>query len=91
MSVVLDLFDGILDKKYYDLDINLYDTLVLSISHYEFKERYVKSSCELFEVEVSISDDSIKYPYLFKSTYSTSRFTANITMIYWRDIWLCKF
>lgn len=82
MPVVDDLHDGILDKKYYDLATNLFDTPVLNTSHYEFKERNVKASCDLFEVEVTINDGSIKFPYLFKSTYNSPYFTMNVKMTY---------
>ena len=83
MPVVDDLHDGILDEKYYDLASNLFDTPVLNTSHYEFNERNVKASCDLFEVEVTINDGSIKFPYLFKSTYYNSPyFTVNVKMTY---------
>lgn len=83
MPVVDDLHDGILDKNYYDLATNLFDTPVLNTSHYEFKERNIKASCDLFEVEVTINDGSIKFPYLFKSTYYNSPyFTVNVKMTY---------
>ena len=83
MPVVDDLHDGILDGKYYDIATNLFDTPTLNTSHYEFKERKVNASCDLFEVEVTINDGSIKFPYLFKSTYYDSPyFTVNVKMTY---------
>ena len=85
MPVVDDLHDGILDGKYYDIATNLFDTPVLNTSHYEFEERYVKTSCDLFEVEVTINDESIKFPYLFKSTYTSPYFTINVKMTYLGD------
>ena len=49
----------------------------------EFKERKVNASCDLFEVEITINDGSIKFPYLFKSTYYDSPyFTVNVKMKY---------
>ena len=82
MPVVDDLHDGILDKKYYELATNLFDTPLLNTSHYEFKEKYVKASCDLFEVEITINDDSIRFPYLFKSSYTSPHFTINVKMTY---------
>ena len=83
MPVVDDLHDGILDEKYYDMATNLFDAPVLNTSHYEFKERKVNASCDLFDVEVTINDGSIKFPYLFKSTYYDSPyFTVNVKMTY---------
>lgn len=82
MPVVEDLHDGILDEKYYNLATNLFDTPVLNTSHYEFDEKYVKTSCDLFEVEITINDGSIKFPYLFKSTSNSPYFTINVKMTY---------
>lgn len=85
MPVIDDLHNGILDEKYYNLATNLFDTPVLNTSLYEFKEKYVEASCDLFEVEITINDGSIKFPYLFKSTYSSPYFTINVKMTYLGD------
>ncbi len=82
MPNIDNLHDGILDEKYYYLANNLFDTPVLNTSKYEFKEQYIKTSCDLFEVEVTISDGTIKFPYLFKSTYTAPSLTINVKMTY---------
>lgn len=82
MPVKDDLHNGVLDKKYYDLATNLFDTPVLNTSNYEFSEKLVDASCDLFEVNIAINDNSIKFPYLFKSTYTSPCFTINVKMKY---------
>ena len=82
MPVVDDLHDGILDEKYYDLATNLYDIPKLNTANYEFKERYVEASCDLFKVEVTINEDSIKFPYLFNSYFTSPTFKINVKMEY---------
>lgn len=72
-----DLHDGILDKKYYDLATNLYDVPIINNANYVFKEKNVKASCDLFEVEIDIEDASIEFPYIFSSSYLRPYFIIN--------------
>lgn len=82
VPVVEDLHNGKLDEKYYDLADNLFDTPVLNTSKYEFKEQFVKTSCELYEVEITITEGSINFPYLFKTAYPQVSFNVNVKMTY---------
>ena len=77
-----DLNNGKLDEKYYDLANNLFDTPVINTSNYEFRERYLEASCELFKVELNIEDYTIKFPYLFKTTYTPPSLKINVKMTY---------
>ena len=77
-----DLNNGKLDEKYYDLADNLFDTPVVNTAKYEFKERYLETECKLFNVEITIDDYSIKFPYLFESTYTPPSFKINVKMKY---------
>lgn len=77
-----DLTNGKLDEKYYDLANNLFDTPVLNTSKYEFKEKYLEATCELYSVKITIEDNSINFPYLFKSTLTPPSFEINVEMTY---------
>ncbi len=79
---VSDISNGKLDEKYYDLATNLLDTPIINTSKYEFKERYVEAACDLYNVKISIDDYSIKFPYLFKTTYTPPRFKVTVEMTY---------
>lgn len=82
VPLVSDLNNGKLDEKYYDLANNLYDTPVLNTSKYEFEEKNVRAACDLYSVDITISDESIMFPYLFKNTYTPPYFTINVKMTY---------
>ena len=82
MPVADDLVDGILDDKYYDLATNLFDTPVLNTSYFQFKERNFTASCDLFDVDVTVQDDTIRFPYLFKHTSTPPFFDIEVSMKY---------
>lgn len=82
VPLVSDLKKGKLDEKYYDSATNLLDTPELNTSKYEFKEQFVKKSCSLYDVEVTITEGAINFPYLFKSTYTPPYFNVNVKMTY---------
>jgi hypothetical protein len=42
----------------------------------------VKKSCSLYDVEITITEGSINFPYLFKSTYTPPYFNVNVKMTY---------
>lgn len=77
-----DITNGKLDEKYYDLATNLFETPVLNTSKYTFKERTLTASCDLYSVEITISDYSILFPYLSSKTHTPPSFKIDVKMTY---------
>lgn len=76
-----DINNGKLDEKYYYIANNLYDTPILNSAKYEFNEHFIKEKCDLFEVEITIDDENISFPYLFKYSFNPF-FKINVKMTY---------
>ena len=74
-----DISNGKLDESYYDLSNNLYEVPKLNTIKYTFKEHSFKTSCDLYEVEIIIDDDTITFPYI---TQTPRSFTINVKMTY---------
>ena len=77
-----DLNNGILDKKYYSLATNLFDTPTLNTSKYEFKSKTITKECNLYKVDITINDNTIYFPVLLKNVYVTPYFTIDVKMTY---------
>jgi len=66
-----DIKDSRLDTKYYEQANVLYEVPTLNISEYHFKDGYLKASCDLYQVEVTINVHENKSPYLFNYFFRT--------------------
>ncbi len=77
-----DLQNGKLNEQYYDFAHVLFDVPVLNTSNYEFKERSFKTSCDLYSVEITVTDNSIRFPYLLMFTQTPISFEINVKMTY---------
>lgn len=77
-----DIQNGKLNDKYYDSADNLFDTPILNTSNYEFADRTVNASCDLFSVEITVCDAAIDFPYLFMDDYFGVYFEVNVKMTY---------
>jgi len=82
VPVVADLTNGKLDEKYNALATKLYETPTLNTSDYKFSKRFVEASCDLYKVEITISDGSINFPYLFQHSYDPASFEVTVKMTY---------
>ena len=80
-----DVINGKLDEKYYYLATNLLETPELNTSKYIFKDKKITKECSLFNVEITIDDSFMSFPYLFKSTYTPVSFFINSNMTYLGD------
>ena len=81
-SVDEEVINGRLVNDYYDKANHLYDKPVVNTSKYEFKEYNITASCELFNVDITINDERLNFPYNFSSTYDAPYFTVNVKMTY---------
>ena len=82
LPVKENLNNGKLDEKYYDLAELIYETPQLNIINYEFKEKIIKASCDLYEVEITINDYQLNFPYIFGNTYTIPAFKVKAKMTY---------
>ena len=48
----------------------------------EFKQSYLEASCDLYDVKITIEDNSINFPYLFENTYTPPYFKISVEMTY---------
>ena len=77
-----DINNGKFKETYYNDATNLLDTPELNTSRYDFKERYIEEYCDLYSVKINIRDNSIYFPYLFKTTYTPPTFEIDVEMTY---------
>ena len=54
----------------------------LNTVKYQFNEKFVQASCELFDVEVTIDDKNIDFPYYVMSRMLPPRFKVKVKMTY---------
>lgn len=80
--VVEDLNNGKLDEKYYDYATELESVPVLNVANYRFDSKYIEASCDLFDVEITIDDENILFPYIFDSASIYPHFDINVKMRY---------
>ena len=66
----------------YSAQVMLYETPELNTSTYHFKSMEYSASCSLFDVNITVLEDSIKFPYYFEKTYTPISFKINVEMTY---------
>ena len=74
--------NGKLDESYYDLANDLFESPTLNTANYKFASYTLNAACDLYSAEITISDATIKFPYLFKNSYYGAFFEVNVKMTY---------
>lgn len=77
-----DIVDGKLSEDFKKFATKLYETPELNTSTYHFKSMEYSASCSLFDVNITVLEDSIKFPYYFEKTYTPISFKINVEMTY---------
>ena len=77
-----DAVNGYLDKKYYDLATNLYDTPQINTTNFKFLQNELEASSDIYDVKVTIDEYSIKFPYIFEKCYTPFSFKIETIMTY---------
>ena len=77
-----DVVDDKLDKKYFDLATSLFDAPIRNTAKYEFKQKKLNASCDLFSVDITIYDNVLAFPYLFKKAMTLVAFATYVEMTY---------